>query len=469
LFYKKITYRLVFFVMGLMALTAIQLSCQEALTPEEELPVISVEVITFDSEFLELIKLTTLKDGRVDDLIDDFSCGSLVYPLTLTVNDQSISLQDEGDIQLVRDLFDANSDDYDYVRFNYPLSMVDEQYIVFEVADEASLDALIEDCEANFQLNAVSCVDFQYIVYLISYDQEKEVSNNFRIETDAALYEFMIKLNAQELVSILFPIIISNPDGSTTELRNGTELQSLLAQLENTDCFTPEVVATDDTAFRNLLFADDFIIKEYIENSSNRTAEFNGYNLTYNSVGTSQATTTATTIDGAWSIDRDYSNLELDIDFPQTDLIGDLDLDWDIMSYNDLEFNLRFRDKYLTQRRLAAITPNELETLFITELWEVSLYFTDSDETSLFANRIFTFNNIGEVRASINNAGVEGVWSVKPLAPFDLSLNMTFEDVPPFTRISTDWFVQNYNANEIVLVQLDAAGIVVETLVFTRL
>jgi len=178
----------------------------------------------------------------------------------------------------------------------------------------------------------------------------------------------------------------------------------------------------------------------------------------------------AATSSGNWMLERDFSNIELDLDFADATLNSVFDRDWDLIQLNDLEFDIRFRNQLLTLRRVRATTPPELNEILASAGWLVSNYTTVAagDQTNLFDQRVFTFNSNGELRAAINNAGVEGTWQVSIRDQFDLTLNMTFEDVPPFTQIATTWQVQNYNDNQISL-QLFDAGNLTATLIFDKL
>lgn len=443
--------------------------CQTDIGREEEAPVVSVEVITRGSEILNLLKATATNDSRIDDLVDDFSCGQLEYPVTITVNNQQLTLQQASDVQNVRDIFNASPNDYDFVLFEYPLSFIDDDYEDFVVADQNELDSLIQVCESDYQLTGITCVDIIYPIYLITFDRIKEISNNFELNSDFRLYNSMVGLKDQEFASVLFPIEVSLDDGSLMTIANGTELENLLALVINDDCFVPEVVNLDETILRDLLLADTFIVKIYKENGADRTNEFSSYTLLYNPDGSSETNTGTNTVAGAWGIERDFSTLELDLDFADSGLISEFDNDWDVIGQNDIEVDLRFRGQELTLRRLRSITAVELQTLMSSAGWAVSSYITTSDQTSLFDNRVFTFSPNGELRAAINTLGVEGVWTAVPEAPFELSVNMSFENIPPFDLISKDWRVQNYNDNEIQLVILDVSGLVIETLIFAKL
>ncbi|MFP2996121.1 hypothetical protein ABN763_09420 [Spongiivirga sp. MCCC 1A20706] len=453
--------------------------CQDDIPDIEERPVISLETITVDSDLFRLIKSTAANDGRVDNLIDDYDCGELVYPVTVMVNGEQLTLTSDAGIAEVQAIFDQSTTDYDFVTFNYPISFINDDHTIAEVATEADFDALIQECENDFQLGALTCLDFTYPLFMITFDQAKQTSDNFRLENDKELFDFMVALaddneglplNQQEIASLLYPAEVTLEDEEMRNIANGTDLETLLEGIATDDCFTPAGLVLDDTAFRALLDADDFVFKSYIEGTNDRTAEFSANVISFNNDETSQITDGSSNSSGNWGLERDYSALELDLDFNNATLNNEFDRDWDLIQLNDLEFDIRFRNQFLTLRRVRATTPTELNVLLASAGWTVSNYTTTAsgDQTSLFNQRVFTFSSNGELRAAINNAGVEGTWQVAVRDQFDLSLNMTFEDVPPFTQIATSWQVLNYNDTQITL-QLFNATNLIATLVFDKL
>ncbi len=457
--------------------------CQEDI-PDDQEDAVFGKVITIESDFFNRIKRTVTNDGRIDNILDDYDCGEVVFPVTVTVNGQQITLQSSEEIAQVRTIFESNDDDYDFVRFDFPISFINDDHTILTVDNETQLDQLIQECERDYELTALTCIDYVYDgdplgLIFITFDQAEETSENFQRVDDKDVFEFLTELeeenanlpeNLQEIASILFPIEVILEDGSIETIRNGEDFDALLTAEAPNDCFVPEGLVLDDTAFLALLTADDFVYKTYVENGTDRTAEFSGNTTAFNTDNTTNTTNVGGGSPGAWSLERDFSNIEIDLDYTDTDLSAAFDRDWDLIQLNDLEFDVRFRNQLLTLRRVRATTPAELSGIITSTGWRVGNYTTTAsgDQTALFNQRVFTFDTNGELRAAINNAGVEGTWQVVVRDQFDLSLNMTFEDVPPFTQIATSWQVLNYNDDQITL-QLINAGNLEATLVFDKL
>ena len=92
-------------------------------------------------------------------------------------------------------------------------------------------------------------------------------------------------------------------------------------------------------------------ITSFIDSGQNETADFNGYNFSFNTDGTLVATNNTNTITGTWSVTNDSnsnddSNSSNDIDFniffpvQDTNNFEDLNDDWDIVSTSSTTIQL---------------------------------------------------------------------------------------------------------------------------------
>lgn len=90
-------------------------------------------------------------------------------------------------------------------------------------------------------------------------------------------------------------------------------------------------------------------ITNYVDSGQNRTADFAGYDFTFEASGTLTATDGVDTKTGTWSVtdDSSSSSNDDDIDFniffsvPDTDDFEDLNDDWDFVSYFNNQIALR--------------------------------------------------------------------------------------------------------------------------------
>ena len=87
-------------------------------------------------------------------------------------------------------------------------------------------------------------------------------------------------------------------------------------------------------------------ITNFIDSGENETSDFAGYNFSFNSDGSLDATNGTDTLTGTWSVTDDSSSSDDDIDFniffpvPDTNDFEDLNDDWDIVSYTSTRIEL---------------------------------------------------------------------------------------------------------------------------------
>ncbi|MEX0998092.1 MAG: hypothetical protein WDZ45_13660 [Flavobacteriaceae bacterium] len=93
--------------------------------------------------------------------------------------------------------------------------------------------------------------------------------------------------------------------------------------------------------------------------------------------------------------------------------------------------------------------PLDLETVLTTDIWYVSYYFDDEDQTDDFGGYAFTFNSDGTANASNGSNTVPGSWSVTNSSGGQLKLNLDFGVDNPFDELEDDWNVTEFS-NEII-------------------
>ena len=83
-----------------------------------------------------------------------------------------------------------------------------------------------------------------------------------------------------------------------------------------------------------------WIVSSYTEDNGNQTADYNGYELDFNSAGTVVATNGSTTNNGTWAVQSSGNIFVLDFgtDLPFNELNDD---DWDVISVSDTQVTLQ--------------------------------------------------------------------------------------------------------------------------------
>lgn len=211
-------------------------SCQDEIF--EETPINEEELLVANSELASLIQSTSARDGRVDNILDDANCLSVNLPVTVVVNDITITINTLDDLELIEDIFDEFENDDDLLELLFPITIVlnDHEEIVINNQDE--LDAFVEQCTDDSD-DDIECIDFQYPISFSIYNTAFQIIETVFIENDRELHEFLERLensNSTLLVSLNFPVTMIYANGETIEVHNNQELSRVLNEArENCD------------------------------------------------------------------------------------------------------------------------------------------------------------------------------------------------------------------------------------------
>ena len=66
------------------------------------------------------LERSAMYDGSFDDFLDDVSCSSVLFPVTVIVDNTEITLVSESDYELVLDIIGEFTDDDDSIQFQFP-------------------------------------------------------------------------------------------------------------------------------------------------------------------------------------------------------------------------------------------------------------------------------------------------------------------------------------------------------------
>ena len=80
--------------------------CQNEIEVTGPEPGTEGEPINATSGTASLIKQTARKDGSIDNIIDNASCLTVVFPVSVVVNGVEVTLNNTGDIDIVEALLD---------------------------------------------------------------------------------------------------------------------------------------------------------------------------------------------------------------------------------------------------------------------------------------------------------------------------------------------------------------------------
>ncbi|MEZ4857125.1 MAG: hypothetical protein R2812_11695 [Gelidibacter sp.] len=190
----------------------------------------SQETIVPNSVLANLMVNTCANDGTLDDILDNANCISVNLPVTITVNNITITINTLDDLQLIQNIFDEYDNDDDILEFLFPITITLNDYTEIVINNQDDLETFIEACTETSDV--IECVDFQYPISFSIYNSDFQIIDTVTIENDAALYAFLDNLDDDNqgavLASLNFPVTLVYANGDTLEVNNNQDLQDAI-------------------------------------------------------------------------------------------------------------------------------------------------------------------------------------------------------------------------------------------------
>jgi len=329
------------FILLVMMAIALLTACQEEKI-EIKLPPAGT-TITSASPATGLISSVSRKDGSSDNILDKSSCITLVFPVTITTNGQTITVNSQDDLDEIEDLFDDSGDDD--VEFVFPIKVILADHTEITINNEDDFEDLLDDCDED---DDIECIDFKYPIEFTTYDANNQVAGSVTINNDEELFNFIKQLKKEELVGLKFPVTLIQSNGSELSVNNFDELEDALEDAED-DCdedddndYNDDDV--DDSNFVTLLISGSWQVDSFMDDGSNRTSELTGYVFTFNSDKSVEAVKSTTTIPGVWETEGDSGELELLLSMSGNDPFDDISEDWTVEEFTTTTIRLEKGD-----------------------------------------------------------------------------------------------------------------------------
>ena len=340
--YSKARFFLILSFFPLFALVLSVLSgCQEGI--EEISRPQADKVIEANSPISNLIQRIALNDGSFDNILDNSSCTSLVLPVTVTVNGQTIKIDSADDFKTVERILDEFENDDDTLRIIFPVKVTLADHTELIIRNEEELERIIERCKEDGFDEDIECVDFKYPLTFSIYDSKNQLPNVITINDDPELYRFFDTQEEGDLVGFKFPITVILFDGEEITINNNDQLKGVIENASD-DCDEDDDSDhndddADDAALINALLASDWEITHFF-NGTDKTKAFADFVLKFFSDRTASATDGVSLVKGTWQSYGDEGFLELEFDFEEAPF-NDLQKDWELVEFTDSSIKLK--------------------------------------------------------------------------------------------------------------------------------
>ena len=432
-------------------------SCQKE--EKEYIDVPNDETITATSPLTGLLLRLSQNPGTYDDIIDGNGCASVVLPVTVIANGQQVTINSPEDISIIEEIFNLFPNDTDILEIMFPITLELFDYTQVVVNTQGELDALAATCGTNDV--EIGCLNFVYPISFFTYNADQQQTGTVTVNSDLELFSFLQSLEPNDFISLDFPISVILADGSTMEVNNNQQLQTLIA-----DC----VANTNNDPIDVSQFEEDLTTGpwyvEYFFDDYDETDNYAGYEFTFALDGTAQTIKGSTVTTGTWALVSDF---KFDLYFGTYPPLDKLDEDWEILEANSDIIKLKHisgsdgSTDYLTFGRNPNTGGNNTElNLFIENLitgsWYVNFLEEEGiDHTANFNEYEFTFFGNGSASAVSSSNTINGFWTAQvDSGNLDLILNFDTGTNSNFGELNDDWDV--LEATQIIIRLSDVSG-----------
>jgi len=431
------------------------------------------ETITLDSILTKMLVSASQNNGYIDNIIDGSSCLSVALPVTVVANDQEVVLVNEADYALIVAIFDEFENDIDTLEIVFPIWVVFERFNRVQVESEAVLNSIISACQNDID-DTYTCVDFVYPIECFIYNNNSEQTGFITLNDSREWFDYLNYLQDGIFIEINYPMGVVI-DGNISNVNNNEALFELMS-VANCDLSGGTI---DPVAFENKLTTASWYINLYDGDGMDSTCDYASYEFEFNSNGTATATSPTNVRNGSWILDDNNDELNLILDFETTggnDPFSALIAVWDVVESTAQTIKLKDPSSgngafdYLYFGRDAATNCGSgngqlLINTLLDGSWFVEAYFDNgTNETGNFNSFTVTFESGGIVVATGGIYTYYGTWAVEGTE--ELYLVLDFGVQLPFSEFNNTWDVINFDANRVVLRNLNSGT---DSLIFEKL
>lgn len=311
-------------------------ACQKEHDPKIEIN--EQKTMTVTSAAASLMTNMVSNDGSFDNIVDGSSCFDIRFPYSVSVNGLEITVNSKEDFLLIEEIFDALEEDNDILDIIFPVTITLADYSEITIQNLDELRQHAEQCIEGGDDDDIECIDVVYPVTFFTFNLDSEQTGSVKVESDKEMRRFFAGLDAEDLISIQFPVSFELYDGETSTVNNIDELRETIAKAEkacdedddndhNDDDFTKE-------RLDSLLVECPWLIKEVQRYSQYNSDHYENFIMNFNEDGSvSVRDREGNTLYGEWTTRvSDYRVLlklefEVLVDFSIEWFVYDLDVD----------------------------------------------------------------------------------------------------------------------------------------------
>ena len=283
------------------------------------------ETLTANSNISLLIQRTSALDGSKNNIVDKANCYDIVFPYTVNVNSEQITINSIADYILIECLFDTSDSDLDTLTIEFPITIILDDFTEFIINNSTELTSYNNTCNGeNEEDYDIECIDFQFPIEASSFNTNNELLETISLENDFQLYRFISELNSNTIATVAFPIIVTLADGSEISINNFIELETTILNAIHSCDEDDDYDYNDDdcddcipSEIRTLLTnCTDWEVNRLKRNNTDYDSAYDGYTFNFFTDGTLSVYWSGITAYGTYTTSGIGNNLEVLIDVP---------------------------------------------------------------------------------------------------------------------------------------------------------
>ncbi|MFY7670258.1 hypothetical protein ACOSP6_04155 [Tenacibaculum sp. MEBiC06402] len=281
--------------------------------------------LTTASKAANLMSRTSKKDGSTDNIIDNASCVSVQFPLTVSANGTTVVVNDDSDFEDIEDIFDLFEDDNDTIVITFPITITLPDYTSVVVNSEAELQTYTQNCSGENEIDDdIECIDFVYPISASVFNETNDLIQTITLQDDKSLHDFIEDLEDYTAVSLNFPLALIQTDGTTIEINTIQELENAIENADGTcdedddNDFNDDDCNSCTTSELENVFSTctEFNIEKLIRNDVDLEDTYVDFLFSFQNDGTILITENSNTYNGTWTASGSGNNITVTIDVP---------------------------------------------------------------------------------------------------------------------------------------------------------
>ncbi len=306
-----------------LALSLLNVSCREE--ESEFIGTAPEQSLQADSNVANLLFKISLKDGSDDNILDQASCFSIAFPVTVIANGTELTLEKKEDLDEIELIFEESDEDTDTLEIIFPVNIIYSDYTEAEVSSAEELEDLAEACPGeNEDDEDIECVDIVYPITISVFNPSTELFDTVTLENDEMLYDFIDGLDEDDIVNIEFPILLALTDGTELEISDLEELESAIEgfkdacdedddnDFDDDNCEDCDIELLEEA----LAGCPDFGVNKFSLNGENLKSQYDDLSFDFQEDGNISVASDTENFSGTWSANVSGDDIIMVIDIP---------------------------------------------------------------------------------------------------------------------------------------------------------